>query len=123
MDCSFVLAAIPSDSPLSAARSNQGLGSAEDAMSDLEKLLEKTANKVLYNLATSLAYKPKGETNQQIQDSIDHDRVTVAMELRSELLPLLEAGQAMRDANGSNWPANSKAWDAALEKAKGHDSR
>ena len=66
-------------------------------MSDLEKLLRDVAHDYL--------------------TSVEQDGSLEAQLVR-RLLPILEAGQAMRDCNYIN-TANSMAWNAAWEKAKG----
>ena len=80
-------------------------------MSDLEKLLEDMAIEQAFCNCKELGYTEGGST-------VMCEHVAIASMLKRRLLPLLEAGQAMRDCNYIN-TANSMAWDAAWEKAKG----
>jgi len=73
-------------------------------MSDLEKLLE--------DVARDFAYR---ENFTSIETA---DEVCLRV-LKRRLLPLLEAGQQLRDeGHKGEWPIRLM-WDAALEKAKG----
>ena len=79
-------------------------------MSDLEKLLGKVAEDIYASI-----YWTDGPTNEDEQK--DFNDIHAAL---SRLLPLLEAGQAMRDSIlFCPVQPEAAAWDAALEKAKG----
>ena len=83
-------------------------------MSDLEKLIEDVAIEQAFCNCKELGYTEGGST-------VMCEHVAIASMLKRRLLPLLEAGQAMRDWEPNvyeNWARMQKAWDAAREKAK-----
>jgi len=95
-------------------------------MSDkaMEKLLEKAASRVLYEMAKELLYSAKGANIDAAKAQLELDRKVVADMLKRRLLPLLEAGQKCRVVciHREVAKAYDEAETAALQAVKGETS-
>lgn len=93
-----------------------------------EKELENVARRMLYGMAKEGLYSAKGATVDTAKLQLGEDIKAVQVVLKDILLPLLEAGQAMRDderSRGENTLRANKPlrrttaatlWDAARER-------